>query len=326
MVVTQTAEGEFAREIRERRISELPAGDLLVRVAYSSLNFKDALAAVGRRGVAKAYPLTPGIDAAGQVVQSGVEGFSPGDEVVVTGHELGIGISGGFAEYIKIPADWAISLPSGLTPREAMILGTAGFTAALALDTLQQQGLSPDRGEVLVTGATGGVGSLTVALLAANGYAVAAGTGKPQYRDLLLSLGAREILPRDLLDDASGKALLRERWSGVVDTVGGSILSTAIRSTCYGGSVAACGNAKSPELPLTVFPFILRGVRLLGIESARCPIPLRKQLWGKLAGPWKLSRLDSLARECSLRELSRVIDEMLLGKLTGRVIVNLHQP
>jgi putative YhdH/YhfP family quinone oxidoreductase len=326
MVVSQLADGTFTHEIRKRRISELPAGDLLVRVAYSSLNYKDALVAIGRRGVARVYPLTPGIDAAGLVVQSDVEGFSPGDGVLVGGHGLGIETPGGFAQYVRVPSAWALSLPDGLTLREAMSLGTAGFTAALALDALQKDGLSTDKGEILVTGATGGVGTLAVALLAENGYSVAAGTGKPHQRDLLLSLGAREVLPRDQLDDASGKALLRERWAGVVDTVGGGILSTAIRSTRYGGSIAACGNALSPDLPLTVMPFILRGVHLLGIESSRCPLSKRKQIWEKLAGPWKPSRLDSLVQECSLGELGRSIDEMLQGRLTGRVIVNLNQP
>ena len=334
LVVTQNPDGSFTREVCGRSIPELAPGELLVRVAYSSLNYKDALAAAGRRGVARGYPLTPGIDAAGIVEQTGAGqdtareagagNFSPGDQVIVTGHELGISVPGGFGQYIKVPAAWALRLPPGLSMRESMIIGTAGFTAALAARTLQAHGLRPDRGPVLVTGATGGVGSFSVAILSKLGYSVLAGTGKANQGDYLALLGAREVLGRDQLDDSSGKALLKERWAGVVDTVGGGILSTAIRSTAYGGCIAACGNAAGAELPLTVFPFILRGVGLLGIDSANCPEETRREVWQLLAAGWKPTLLETMAKECLLEELSDRMNDILQGRITGRIVVNLE--
>lgn len=324
LLVSGQPDGTFRREIRRESVSGLPPGDLLVRVSYSSLNFKDALAATGRHGVARGYPLTPGIDAAGVVVESDVGSYAPGDNVIVCGRDLGIGIPGGFGQYIRVPAEWALRLPPGLTLREAMIVGTAGFTAALSIHTLQEQGVSPGGTGVLVTGATGGVGCFAIAILSKLGYRVVAATGKAERRDFLLSLGAREVLSREEVDDSSGKTLLPQRWTGVVDTVGGNILSTAIRSTAYGGSVAACGNAASADLPLSVFPFILRGVRLLGIESSRCPEQLRREIWGRLAGPLKPAQLDSIAEECTLSGLIDWIDKMLAGHVTGRVVVNLQ--
>ncbi len=322
LVVSQRPDGTFAREILTRDASELPPGDLLIRVSWSSLNYKDALAAVGRRGVAKGYPLTPGVDAAGVVEESSSGSCAPGDTVMVCGRELGISVPGGFGQYIRVPAAWALKPPAGITLRECMVIGTAGFTAALSVKALREHGLSG--GEVLVTGATGGVGSFAVAILSKLGHTVAAGTGKPDQERFLASLGAKEIIPRAQLEDDSGKALLRERWAGVVDTVGGRILSTAIRSTVYGGSVAACGNAASPDLPLTVFPFILRGVRLLGIDSAQCPAAVRQEVWERLAGSWKPAHLDAMASECSLEELNARVDQILQGRITGRVVVNLE--
>ena len=325
LVASRKPDGTFVRELRQQDTADLPAGDLLVRVSYSSLNYKDALAAVGRHGVARGYPLTPGIDAGGVVVESSVGDFAPGDSVIACGRELGISVPGGFGQYIRIPASWALRPPSGLTLRECMIIGTAGFTAALCLRDLQQHGVSPGA-EVLVTGATGGVGCLAVALLSKLGYRVAAGTGKADKRDFLTSLGAGEVIARADLDDGSGKALLSERWAGVVDTVGGNILSTAIRSTAYGGSVAACGNVSSPDLPLTVFPFILRGVRLLGIDSAKCPAETRKEVWARLGAQWKPAQLEAISEECSLHGLDGRIDDILHGHVSGRVIVNLQAP
>jgi len=331
LVVDQAPDGSFSREVRTKDAAELPPGELLIRVAYSSLNYKDALAAAGRRGVARGYPLTPGIDAAGtveQVAEGGDAGnphagFAPGDRVLVTGRELGVAVSGGFGQYIRVPASWALRLPAGLTLRESMVTGTAGFTAALSVLALQEHGVHPETGPVLVTGATGGVGSFSVAVLSKLGYTVLAGTGKIEQSRFLMSLGAKEILDREQLSDGSGKALLKERWAGVVDTVGGAILSTAIKSAAYGGCVAACGNAAGADLPLTVFPFILRGVRLLGIESSRCPEGVRRDLWKKLGAEWKPAALDAMARECRLEELSDRIDEMLRGRITGRVVVDL---
>jgi acrylyl-CoA reductase (NADPH) len=332
LVVSQGADGSFKREVCRRSIDELPPGELLVRVAYSSLNYKDALAAAGRRGVARAYPLTPGIDAAGVIEQSTVNAgtgpgggiLQPGDPVIVTGHDLGISVPGGFGQYIRVPASWALRLPPGLSLRESMIIGTAGFTAALSVRTLQEQGVQPGSGEALVTGATGGVGSFSVAILAKLGYSVAAVTGKTAKGDFLASLGARRVLGREELDDASGKALLTERWAAVIDTVGGAILCAAIKSTAYGGCVAACGNAAGADLPLTVFPFILRGVRLIGVESSRCPEEVRREVWRKLEAQWKPARLEAMATECALEDVSRRVEDILQGRVSGRVLVNLE--
>lgn len=325
LVVRQLPDGAYARELVPRDAADLPPGELLIRVSYSSLNYKDALAASGRRGVARAYPLVPGIDAVGTVVESSTVARAPGDTVIVCGNELGIGVPGGFGQYIRVPADWALALPSGLSERDSMIYGTAGFTAAFSLLTLERSGLAPGRGDVLVTGASGGVGSCAVSILARRGYSVVAATGKTEEKDWLLSLGAQSVVSREDVDDDASKGLLKERWAGVIDTVGGSVLAAAIKSTSYGGAVAACGNARSAELPITVFPFILRGVRLLGIESARAPQGLRTELWDKLAGDWRPHGLDAIAKECTLEELSAKIDEMLQGRIRGRVVVNVQK-
>ncbi|MFO7635309.1 MAG: YhdH/YhfP family quinone oxidoreductase, partial [Caldilinea sp.] len=265
------------------------------------------------------YPHTPGIDAAGIVVESAVSGFQTGDEVIVIGYDLGMNTPGGFGGYVRIPAAWAVKRPSGLTLRESMALGTAGFTAAQCVDALLNHGVRS--GEVLVTGATGGVGSIAVALLSKLGLTVVAATGKPEEADYLHAQGAATVIERSEVDDLSAKPMLRERWAGVVDTVGGNILATAIRATRYGGAVAACGMVASPALELTVFPFILRGVKLLGIDSVNVVIEERSMLWQRLADEWKLDTLDNFAREVSLADLTAEIDAILLGQQRGRVIV-----
>jgi len=323
LVASQGPGGGFHREVAVRHTADLPPGDLLIRVRWSSLNYKDALAATGRRGVARSYPLTPGIDAAGVVVESSAAEFSPGDRVLACGNDLGIAAPGGFGQYISVPAAWAMKLPAGLTERESMIFGTAGFTAALCVQALREDGLTPDRGEVLVTGASGGVGSFAVAFLAQQGFAVTAATGKTTEAEYLESLGARRVISRKEADDVPGKALLHEKWAGVVDTVGGGVLAAALKAARYGGSVAACGNAMSADLPITVFPFILRGVRLLGIDAARGSLPGRKELWEKLAGEWRPRGLEDIARDCTLDGLNERIDAMLRGAVRGRVVVDL---
>lgn len=317
--VEEQADGTFRRAIVQRNVDDLPPGDLLIRVHYSSLNYKDALSASGARGVTRKYPHTPGIDAAGIVVESAVADFQPGDEVIVIGYDLGMNTPGGFGGYIRVPAQWAVLRPAGLTLRESMALGTAGFTAAQCVAALQQHGVGA--GEVLVTGATGGVGSIAVALLSKLGMTVVAATGKSEEAGYLHDLGAHTVITRAEVEDASGKPLLRERWAGVVDTVGGNILATALRATRYGGAVAACGNVASPVLELTVYPFILRGVKLLGIDSVNVPITERRALWERLAGEWKLDVLDRLAREVTLPDLNAEIDAILLGQQRGRVVL-----
>lgn len=319
--VEEEADGRFRRSLVQRSSDDLPPGDLLIRVHYSSLNYKDALSATGNRGVTRKYPHTPGIDAAGVVVESAVADFQPGDEVIVIGYDLGMNTPGGFGGYIRVPAAWATRRPAALSLRESMALGTAGFTAAQCVEALLAHGVTAQGGEVLVTGATGGVGSIAVALLARLGMTVVAATGKPEESGYLHSLGAASILARTEVDDVSGKPLLRERWAGVVDTVGGNILASAIKATRYGGAVAACGMVASPSLELTVFPFILRGVKLLGVDSVNAPIAARRALWQRLAGEWKLEGLEQLAREVPLAALDAEINAILSGQQRGRVIV-----
>jgi acrylyl-CoA reductase (NADPH) len=323
LVIEEVTPDNYTREIRSKNSAELPKGDLLIRVHYSSLNYKDALSASGNRGVTRRYPHVPGIDAAGVVAESSSPGFKPGDQVIASGFDIGMNTSGGFGQYIRIPAGWTLHCPQDLTLRESMIYGTAGFTAAQSVARLVDFPIVPEKGRILVTGATGGVGSIAIALLSHLGYRVSAVSGKPEAAQFLTRLGATEIISRQQATDPSGKLLLKEKWAGVVDTVGGEILTTAIKSTIYGGAVTCCGNVAAADLPLSVYPFILRGVSLLGIDSAKCPIHIREQIWQKLAGEWRIADLDSLVTECKLAELPGFIERMLQGRLTGRVIVNL---
>lgn len=322
-VVKDDGAGNFSGTVAEKSLSDLPAGEVLVKVEYSSLNYKDALSASGNRGVTKNYPHTPGIDGAGTVVESSVERFRSGEEVMVACYDLGMNTAGGFGQYIRVPAAWVMKLPPGLSTRQSMIYGTGGFTAAHSVWKLIKQGVKPGDGKILVTGATGGVGSFSVGILARGGYQVTAVTGKESGREFLLKLGAAEIIPRDRVLDKSGKMVLRGRWAGVVDSVGGETLGTAIKSTAYGGVVTCCGNVAGPEFSANVFPFILRGVSLLGIDSAECPMALREKIWQKIATDWKLDYLDDLCTEISIDELGAAIDRMLKGSGQGRVVVRL---
>jgi len=324
MVVSETAEKTFVREIRQRALSDLPAGELIIEVKYSSLNYKDALSATGNKGVTRKYPHTPGIDVAGVVVDSTTKSFGVGEQVIVMGFDLGMNTSGGFGQYISVPSGWAIKLPQGLSLKDSMGYGTAGLTAALCILRLMAAGLSKDSGEVLVTGATGGVGSVAVAILAKLGFTVVAATGKTSEQEFLTALGAKAIISRDEANDTSGRPLQKARWAGVIDTVGGNILATALKTAKYGGLVAACGNAMSAELNVNVFPFILRGVSLLGVDSVEVPMRARMMAWQKLAGEWKID-LSSLITECSLEELNPKIEQILKGGIRGRVVVDLSK-
>jgi acrylyl-CoA reductase (NADPH) len=322
--VTETPDGQFPRHIIQRDIDDLPAGAVLIRVAYAALNYKDALSATGNKGITRTYPHTPGIDAAGVVVASEDANFKVDDAVVVTGYDLGMNTSGAFAEYIRVPAEWVVKLPSPLTAKESMIYGTAGFTAAWSIYRLQQSGLRPEQGEVLVTGATGGVGCLGVAILAKLGYHVVAGTGKPEAEEFLRRIGARTVVERATLQDTSSRALLKGRWAGVLDTVGGNILETAIRSCQYGGHVSCCGLVASTELHLPIYPFILRGVSLLGIDSAARPMDMRLELWDLMANAWKVDVLQDILVDATLEELNTVyFDKILQGRVRGHVVVTL---
>ena len=324
LVVSKTDEKTFTREITERSISDLPEGEVLIRVNFSSLNYKDGLSCIGNPGVTRNYPHTPGIDASGKVAESSDSRFKEGDSVIVTGYDLGMNTSGGFGEYIRVPADWVVPLPEGMTFKEASIYGVAGFTAALSVDALQKYGVNPEQGEIVVTGSTGGVGSVSVALLSLLGYTVVASTGKKEESEFLQRLGASEIISREEVNDESKKPLLRERWAGAVDTVGGTTLAALLKAAKRGGAVAATGLVASSELSTTVFPFILRGVSLLGIDSGFTPTKLRLEIWNKLAGIWKIPQLEQLTIDSTLEELDPEIDKILAGGQRGRVVVNLQ--
>ncbi len=320
LVVEESGPGAFTAAVRERNLADLPDAELTIRVAYSSLNYKDLLSASGVRGVTKSYPHTPGIDAAGVVISSASDAFREGDEVLVTGFDLGMNTPGGFGEVIRVPAAWAVRLPPGLSLEESMAIGTAGFTAALAARAVAFR-LKPDDGELVVSGASGGVGSFSVALLSALGYRVTAATGKPDAKEYLLRLGANAVVPREELETGDERPLLTGRWAGAVDTVGGRFLASILKTIKNRGVVAACGNVASSELPLTLYPFILRGVRLDGIDSQSCPMPYRLETWQLFSGPWKPTRLSEMYREVPLEALPEMIGLMRDGKLTGRVVV-----
>jgi len=322
-LIEKTAEGKFTRNIVERKLADLPAGDLLVDVKYSSLNYKDALSATGNPGVTRNFPHTPGIDAAGVVLESSSSAFRAGDAIVAIGFDLGMNTPGGYGRRIRIPAGWAVPLPSGLTLEASMILGTAGFTAALAVDKLERVGMTPASGPVLVTGATGGVGSVAVMLLAKLGYAVTAVTGKADQAAFLEGIGARAVITREAALEGAQRPLAKEQWGGVVDTVGGDMLFNAIKSLRYGCSLAACGLVASPNVSATVLPFILRHVNWLGIDSVQLPLAQKQTIWQKLAGPWRLDGLARLQRRLAFTDLSAAIDTILAGKMVGRGVLDL---
>jgi putative YhdH/YhfP family quinone oxidoreductase len=320
-IVDKDESGEVQREIGRRTVADLPAGAVRIRVQFSSVNFKDALAASGHPGLVRSFPHVPGIDVAGEVVESTDAVWSPGDQVIVTGRDLGVGRWGGWAEQIRVPSDWVLPLPEGMTPVEAMSLGTAGFTAAQCVSALREHNITPDVGDVLVTGATGGVGSLAVRLLSKLGYRVFAATGKPDQHERLQQWGASGVLTRDEVNDTSSRPLLKAKWAGSVDTVGGNILATTLRSMSHRGCVAACGLTAGHDLPLTVYPFLLRGVTLAGIDSAECPLEPRKEIWRKLSGEWKLPGLAKESTVIGFGDLNATVDAMLSGKLVGRYVV-----
>ena len=324
LVVTKNDDKTFTREVTERKINDLPEGEVLIRVRYSSLNFKDGLSCIGNPGVTRNYPHTPGIDASGEVAESSDSRFKEGDFVIVSGYNLGMDTSGGFGQYIRVPADWIEPLPEGLTVKEAAIYGVAGFTAALSVDALQKHGIVPEDGEVVVTGSTGGVGSVSVALLSHLGYNVVASTGKKEESEFLSEIGASQIISREEVNDESNKPLLSERWGGAIDSVGGNTLATLLKAVKRGGAIAATGLVASSELSTTVFPFILRGVSLLGIDSGYTPKKLRREIWKKLAGDWKLAKLQKLTIDCTLDQLDPEIDKILAGGQRGRVVVDLE--
>ncbi len=322
-LVEKDAAGNIRRGIAQRSLPDLPQGEVLVRVAYSSLNYKDALAAQGHPGVARKLPHVPGIDAAGAVAESSDSRFKPGDSVVVTGYELGAGQWGGWSEYVRVPADWIVPLPRGMSLKETMVLGTAGFTAAQCVQAIVLNGVTPDDGEILVTGATGGVGCLAVKLLAKLGYSAVAVTGKAHLKPRLYEWGAARVLSREEAVNNTDRPLLSAFWAGAVDTVGGQTLATIVRETKPYGVVAACGLVGGSDLKLTVHPFILRGVTLAGIGSALLPYDRRLEIWRKLASEWRLEGLDELTTTVGLHDVEPYVERILKGEIVGRTVIML---
>ncbi|MEW4285500.1 NADPH:quinone oxidoreductase family protein [Priestia koreensis] len=323
-LVADKTDEDFSLSIKELNQSDLPEGDVLIKVYYSGVNYKDGLAGTSDGKIVSSYPFVPGIDLAGIVMSSTDERFQEGDPVIATSYEIGVTHFGGYSEYARVPADWVVPLPDGLTLKEAMILGTAGFTAALSVHRLEENGLTPEKGPVLVTGATGGVGSLALSMLAKRGYTVEASSGKSSARDYLTSLGATNVLTRDDVYSGKLKALDRQQWAGAVDPVGGKQLASILSKIQYGGSVAVSGLTGGAKVPTSVFPFILRGVNLLGIDSVYCPMSLRRKLWERMASDLKPAQLeDTVHRELTLGELPEALPQILEGSLTGRMIVRI---
>jgi acrylyl-CoA reductase (NADPH) len=316
--VAERLDDGVSRGVRTFAAADLPAAEVTIRVAHSSVNYKDALASVAHGKVARINPLIPGVDLAGTVE----DGPGAGDQVVVHGYDLGVAQHGGFAAYARVPAAWVVPLPAGLSAREAMAIGTAGFTAALSVVRLEEHGLAPGTGPLLVTGASGGVGSIAVGILAQRGYEVVASTGKDDAHDELRRLGASQVVGREEVVGGD-RALGRERWAAAVDCVGGPTLGGILKTLRYGAAVAASGNTGGPDLATTVFPFILRAVALLGVDSVRCELDLRRRIWDRLADDLRPAGLDTLTREIGLHDLDATLTAILAGQSRGRTVVTL---
>ena len=321
--VVRTIGNGTTRSIETRPVTALPDHPVLIEVHYSGLNYKDGLSASGHRGVTRNYPQVPGIDAAGVVVQDTSGTFTPGSRVICTSYDLGMNTHGAFSEYIRVPAEWVIPLPAGLSLEKSMVLGSAGYTAALALWKMERCGQTPSMGPIAVTGASGGVGTMAVALLHLAGYQVIAGTGSPQHAAFLTGIGANEIRGREDFDDTSGKPLTRPEWAGAIDNVGGNTLATLLNSCGRNGNVASIGLLVGSELQTTVFPFILNGVNLLGIDSAETPRDLREEVWHRLATNWRLPNLLELRTKVDWEDLDPWLDRILAGNTRGRVVVQI---
>ncbi|MFJ7308775.1 acrylyl-CoA reductase family protein [Peribacillus frigoritolerans] len=323
-LVVNKQDDQFTVNIQQLSLDDLPQGEVLIRVHYSGVNYKDSLAAIPNGNIVSSYPIVPGIDMAGVVVSSEDSRFKEGDEVIATSYGIGVSQSGGYSQFARVPAEWIVPLPEGLTMKEAMIIGTAGFTAALSVLRLEENNLTPGQGSVLVTGATGGVGSFAVSILSKLGYSVEASTGKESEHGYLKAIGAATIVSREDVYDGKLRALGKQKWSGAVDPVGGEPLASVLSQIKYGGAVAVSGLTAGTSLPATVFPFILRGVNLLGIDSVNCLMDTRLKVWHRLATDFKLEHLEQLVQqEITLKELPDVLPTLLKGEARGRTIVKL---
>ena len=321
-LVINEVNAAFEQTIQTLHIDNLPKGDVLVKVHYSSINYKDALSATGNKGITKKYPHTPGIDAAGEVVSSLDDKFKVGDKVIVTGYDLGMNTSGGFGQYIRVPSEWVVQLPKGLSLKESMIIGTAGFTAGISVLRLSAL-VKPSDGKIMVSGATGGVGSVALSLLSKLGYQTVAISGKETEYPFLRKLGAIEILPRADFQEVDKRPMLSAQYAGAIDTVGGPILENILKTLQPLGAVTTCGSVSATQLNMTVFPFILRGISLIGISAQNYPGALREPLWIKLATDWKPDNLLELYSEIRLEDIPETVALILQGKLKGRTIVNM---
>jgi len=322
--VREEIEKKFVGAIVEKSALELAEGSVSIEVHYSSVNYKDALSASGSKAVTREYPHVPGIDAAGKVLASTDSHFAVGDEVVVTGYDLGMNTAGGFGQQVTVPGGWVTKLPVGLSLRDSMVLGTAGLTAGLCVNKLLLNGITPEAGKVLVTGATGGVGIIACALLVKLGFEVVASTGKLAETAKLTALGVSEVISRQAFSEENRRPMLKESYDAAVDVAGGTTLVNVIKSLNYGGSVAACGLVDSPALSATVLPFILRGVNLLGVDSVELPLAQKQQIWNLFANEWALTDIDSLAETIALAELPAVLAKVLAGGAVGRYVLDLR--
>ncbi|MFT5276565.1 MAG: acrylyl-CoA reductase (NADPH) [Glaciecola sp.] len=324
LVVQENADNTFTKSICERDVDELPDNELLIEVHYSSLNFKDAMSASGNKRITQNFPHTPGIDAAGLVISDKSGTFKVGEQVLVFGYDLGMNTAGGLGQMISIPANWAVSCPSSLSLKEAMIYGTGGLTAALCIQKLEKMGAKPSDGPIAVTGATGGVGSMSVAMLKQLSYDVVAFSGKPEKSDYLKALGAREVLHRDTINLVNDKPVGKELWANGIDTLGGDYLANMLKQLKAGGAVASCGLASSPNLSLTVIPFITRGVSLLGVDSVYIPLADKQHIWHRVATDMKLPQLEQYYEEITLAQTPEYLDRFFQSKVVGRYVVNMR--
>lgn len=320
-LVAEEKDGEFVQSVKELDTKDLPQNDVLIRVHHSSLNYKDALSATGHKGITKNYPFTPGIDAAGIVEESRDDRFKAGDKVIVTSYDLGMNTPGGFGQYISVPGDWVVPLPDGLSLMESMMIGTSGLTAAIGVEKILGQHIKRKSGDILVTGATGAVGSFGVALFAHLGFSVIAATGKLDQAGFLKDLGAAKVIHREEVSEVGSKLMLSSRWVAALDTVGGKMLDAVLRQTSHNGVIACCGNVLGAELHTNIYPFILRGVSLMGIDSGIALIQDRLRIWNKLADEWKPDKLNKLCREEPLENLPIEIQRIQEGKQVGKVVV-----
>ncbi len=322
LVVRQNG-SKFTRSIEKKFIEDLPRNDVLIRVHYSSLNYKDSLSCFGDKTVTRHYPHTPGIDAAGIVEESSSDNFKIGDKVIVTSHDLGANTPGGFGQFIRVPENWILHLPKGLTLKESMAYGTAGYTAGLSTYLLKKNNILPKNGPILVTGSTGGVGSVAISILSNLGYEVFASTGKKDSKKFLQSIGAKNIISREDIIDNMNRTLLRESWGGVLDTVGGKTLEAAIKSCKKRGVIISCGMVSSPIFSITVFPFILRGISLIGTGASETTLEVKNKIWSHLAGDWKLKNFKIISKECTLNQIENELQKIFSGKQQGRIVVNM---